>query len=304
MLVQLAIIKFQIKEKEILFEQVIEYQEKDFDQIRTIKLASPSHKNIDETGEDEILGQYTIVTLIVTDSETFIPIVGATVTMYQDINKCQELNHNVYYPIRIVQTNSTGMISIYNFQMKDKIYFFKFKWLIEIEDYNLALKSKTKSRISFQCSHIDFFFSNCSFMKFSSHPKSQKQNFKSHYYIKDSNIYYIFFACHIPINSDIIEVVNKNGLSLVAKLQAELQKEIAEFQNSQPKISIYTKNYPYPQIYEMPHTLQSEIDTTSDLLIWLSFCTNGKIRPECSTPINHFWEKKDKSKLDILFFHL
>lgn len=34
---------------------------------------------------------------------------------------------------------------------------------------------------------------------------------------------------HIPINSDIIEVVNNKGLSLIAKLQSELELEIDEF---------------------------------------------------------------------------
>lgn len=42
--------------------------------------------------EEEGLGPYTTIELIVTDAETFKPIVGATVTVYVDIDKCQELN--------------------------------------------------------------------------------------------------------------------------------------------------------------------------------------------------------------------
>ncbi|CAD8178823.1 unnamed protein product [Paramecium octaurelia] len=336
-----ATVRFSTKEKEIIFEQMIQYQEEEFDTIRTVKLPRLSHqkrnhKDLGETGEEESLGQYTTVTIIVSDAETFEPIVGATVTMYQDVEKCQELNQNLYYPIRIAQTNSTGMISIYNVQMKDKRQTFNlvirqdgYMFNCLISDHlkpfkqnifhvplvksltdqqemkvllwhqnpklNLELGANVLLDKNQQCS-VGFFFSECSFMKFTSHPKSQNQVSRVITLEKIIQFTYIFFVRHIPINSDIIEVVNNKGLSLVAKLQAELQSEIEEFQKAQPKVSIYSKKNPYPHIHEMPHTLSAEIDTTPDLLIWLSFCMNGKVGPESSAPINHFWEKKDESK--------
>lgn len=59
-------------------------------------------------------------------------------------------------------------------------------------------------------------------MKFTSHPKSKNQISRVITLEKIIQFNYIFFVRHIPINSDIIEVVNNKGLSLVAKLQAEL----------------------------------------------------------------------------------